>query len=267
VRAVTDKFLADRGTHLAAMLAYFALLSFVPLLFIAVSLLGLVDEQGESSLLIEQLRQAFPSSSVDDLLHAVRVIQERASELTAIGVVGLAWGSLGFFSALESAFNMVYGVPNRAFARQKGLMMMLVGAALAVLFVALLTGSLGVELVRRAGAGSWLAYLVAVPISTALILAFTWGAYRLITNVRLGWRETLPGALVATAMLEASFQVVPLFVRATGQLVSLQAFGSLLVLLLWLYLMANIIVLGAEVNVIRARRRSAATGQTAPLPA
>jgi len=253
-RAVLDKFLADRGTHLAAMLAYFALLSFVPLLFLALSVLGLVGEQGESSYLIEQLRKAFPESSVNDLIAAVREIQHRAGELTAIGLVGLVWGSLGFFSALESAFNIVYGVPNRRFAHGKGLMLLLVTASLAVLFVALLVSSVGVDLGRRAGAGAWLAYLVGIPVSGALVLAFTWSAYRLITNVPVTWRETLPGALVASALLVGSFQIVPVFVRATTAIVSLQAFGGLLVMLVWLYLMANLLVLGAEVNVIRRRR-------------
>ena len=131
---------------------------------------------------------------------------------------------------------------------------LVVGAALALLLVALLVGSFGVEAARRAGVGSWLAFLVAIPVSTGLVLAFTWGAYRLITNVPLSWRSTLPGALVATALLQASFQVVPLFVRATAQLVSLQAFGGLLLMLVWLYLMANVLVLGAEVNVVYAQR-------------
>jgi membrane protein len=230
------------------MIAYFALLAFVPLLFISLSVLGLVGEQDESSFLIEQLRRAFPESSVDDLVSAVREIQQRAGELTLIGLVGLVWGCLGLFSALESAFNVVYGVPNRPFARQKGLMLVLVAGAQVLLFVGLLAASVGVDLADRAGTGRWLAYLVAIPVSVALVLGFTWSAYRLITNVRLGWRETLPGALAATVVLEASFQVVPVFVRATEAIVSLQAFGSLLVLLVWLYLMANVLVLGAEVN-------------------
>ncbi len=240
------------------MIAYFALLSFIPLLFLAISLLGVIGEQDESSFLVAQLRHAFPESSVDDVVTAVTEIQRRASELTLLGIVGLAWGSLGFFSALESAFNIVYGVRNRAFARQKALMIVLVGAALALLLVALLVGSLGVDLARRAGVGSWLAYLVAIPISTCLVLGFTWGAYRLITNVPLSWRSTFPGALVATVLLQASFQVVPQFVRTTGQLVSLQAFGGLLLMLVWLYLMANVLVLGAEVNLVYARRRATA---------
>ena len=45
------KFFADRGTHLAAMVAYFALLSFVPLIFLALSLFGLAHraDAGTSS--------------------------------------------------------------------------------------------------------------------------------------------------------------------------------------------------------------------------
>ena len=44
------KFFRDRGTHLAAMIAYFALLSFVPLIFLALALLGLADQAGRVEL-------------------------------------------------------------------------------------------------------------------------------------------------------------------------------------------------------------------------
>jgi uncharacterized BrkB/YihY/UPF0761 family membrane protein len=49
------KFFADRGTHLAAMIAYFALLSFVPLLFLALALLGLVHQADENSFFVREL--------------------------------------------------------------------------------------------------------------------------------------------------------------------------------------------------------------------
>jgi uncharacterized BrkB/YihY/UPF0761 family membrane protein len=50
-------------------------------------------------------------------------------------------------------------------------------------------------------------------------------------------------------LLQVSFQALPAFVRLTsGDLVTLQAFGGLVLLLFWLYLMANVLVLGAEVN-------------------
>jgi membrane protein len=236
-----SKFLADRGTHLAAMIAYFALLSFVPLLFLALSLIALAGQQSESSYLIEELRRSFPASSVDRLLDVVRSI---------IGGIGLLWASLGFFSVLESAFNIVYGLPNRSFIRQKTLVLVLVAGSLVVLFVALVVGSIGVKLTKDAGvAGGVLSYVYALALSTALIFGLLWSLYNLLTNAALSWRETLPGALIAAILLQLSFQALPIFVRATsGELVALQAFGGLVLLLVWLYLMANIIVIGAEVN-------------------
>jgi membrane protein len=260
VHAIIRKFLADRGTHLAAMIAYFAILAFVPLLFLALSLLAFAGEQDESSLLVEELERAFPENSVENILDAVAEIQEQATELSVIGGIGLIWAALGFFSVLESAFNIVYGLPNRPFIRQKSLVLMLTAASLIVLFLALVISSVGVELVQRAGvAEGFLSYLYALLVSTALLLGMTWSLYRLLTNTPLTWRETLPGAIVAALLLQASFQILPLFVRLSNELIALQAYGGLVLLLVWLYVMANILVLGAEVNwwVTRGRRRDA----------
>ena len=63
----------------------------------------------------------FPENSVENILDAVTEIQEQATELSIIGGIGLLWAALGFFSVLESAFNIVYGLPNRPFIRQKSL--------------------------------------------------------------------------------------------------------------------------------------------------
>ena len=260
MRQIVSKFLADRGTHLAAMIAYFALLSFVPLLFLALSLIALAGQQSESSYLIEELRRSFPATSVDRLVDVVHSIQEQATPLSIIGGVALLWASLGFFSVLESAFNIVYGLPNRSFIRQKLLVLVLVAGSLAVLFAALIVSSVGVELTKDAGvAGPVLSYVYALVVSTALIFGLLWTLYNLLTNAALTWRETFPGALLAALLLQASFQILPLFVRLTSsELVALQAFGGLVLLLFWLYVMANVLVFGAEVNWWLTRGRAAA---------
>ena len=64
------KFFADRGTHLAAMVAYFALLSFVPLTFLALSLLGLVHRADASDFLVKELSRAFPTQLAQEHPHA-----------------------------------------------------------------------------------------------------------------------------------------------------------------------------------------------------
>ena len=247
--AVVEKFLADRGTHLAAMIAYFALIAFVPLLFLTLSLLAVAGEQDESSYLVEQLRASFPAASVDRVLAVVEEVQESSTELGILGGVALVWAALGFFSVVESALNIVYGRSNRPFIRQKAFVLALTAGGLAVLFVGLIVGSVGVRLASRtAVVGGALAYVYGIAISTALVLVFTWSIYTLLTNERLRWRETFPGAAFAAVVLQASFQLLPIFVRATSGLLALQAFGGLVLLLLWIYLMANVLVFGAEVN-------------------
>ena len=68
--------------------------------------------------------------------------------------------------------------------------------------------------------------------------------------------DVLPGALAATVALALTFQVLPLYLEAVVGSPGLQAFGGPVILLVWLYVMANVIVLGAELNWWFARRRA-----------
>ncbi len=259
MRQLFEKFFADRGTHLAAMIAYFALLSFVPLLFLALALLGLAGRADESSFLVTELNKAFPTSSVESILSVVRSIQSNAATLGIVGGLFLGWTSLSLFSVLESAFNIVYGKPNRSFLHGKLIAVLLLVGSLVTLFVGLLVGSVGYEVLKRfAGevfGNAYVAYTSSIVISTVSVFVFLFSVYYLLTNEKLSVREVLPGAIVATAALEASFQVLPLYLRLSKNVIALQAFGAPALLLVWLYVMANVIVFGAEVNWWLARGR------------
>src|SRR2546428_7797662 len=149
MREVFRKFFADRGTHLAAMIAYFALLSFVPLLFLAFALLGLTGRANESSYLVTELKRAFPGSSVSSLVAVVRTIQRNATTLGIVGGAALLWASLSLFSVLESALNIVYGRPNRSFVRGKTVAFLFMLGSLVTLFVGLVVGSIGLDPLKR----------------------------------------------------------------------------------------------------------------------
>jgi len=259
MREVFSKFFADRGTHLAAMIAYFALLSFVPLLFLALAGLGFAGRADESSFLVTELNKAFPQSSVDGIVKVVRSVQDNAATLGVIGAVFIGWTSLSLFSVLESAFNIVYGKPNRSFLHGKLVAVTLLVGSLVTLFVGLLAGSVGYRVFRRFAGGffenEYVAYGVSILISTASVFIFLFAVYYLLTNEKLTFREVLPGTIVATIVLEASFQLLPLYLRISNDVIALQAFGAPALLLVWLYLMANVIVFGAEINWYRARGR------------
>lgn len=255
------KFFADRGPHLAAMIAYFALLSLVPLVFCALALLGLAGRPDESSYLVTELKKVFPGSSVASIVRVVEAIQENAAALGIVGGLFLLWTSLSLFNVLESAFNIVYSRPNRSFLHGKALAVLFLVGSLVVLFAGLLVGSIGFDVLKRFAPGfvgnDYVAYGLSVLISMVGVFLFLFATYYLLTNERLTLREVLPGALTATVVLEATFQVLPAYLRLSQDVIALQAFGGPAILLVWLYVMANVIVFGAEVNwwLARGRRR------------
>ena len=264
--AILRKFFADRGTHLAAMIAYFALLSFVPLLFLSLSLLGAADQADQNSFFVRELARTFPGASLDSILHAVQGIRANSRALGLVGGAFLLWSSLSLFSVLESAFNIVYDRPNRPFLRGKALASLMMVGSLAFLFVSLVIGSVGSELLKRhLGLANNAVYAYALAIGASLVGVFVFlaSAYVVLTNVRLTWREVLPGALVAAVVLEATFQLLPAFVRISKHNPVLQTLSGPAVLLVWLYVMANVIVIGAEVNYFR--RYGAATSSERPV--
>jgi membrane protein len=267
-RQLAHKFFADRGTHLAAMVAYFALLSFVPLVFLALALFGLAHRADASSFFVKELTRAFPGASVDSIVTLVRRVQNNAAALGIIGGIGLLWSSLSFFSALESAFNIVYGLPNRRFLHGKGIAAALMASVLATLFVSLVVGAFGGSVLKhhlRFADSTAVADIVSFGASLAGVFVFLLVIYRWLPNTQVSWREALPGAIACSVFLEASFLALPFFVRHANVNVTLRTLGGPAILLLWLYVMANVIVFGAELNWWWRERRREPEPETLPV--
>ena len=90
----------------------------------------------------------------------------------------------------------------------------------------------------------------AVSIAASLlgVFAFLVATYRWLPNTPMRFREALPGAVAGAVVLEASFQALPVFVRFADVNVTLRTLGGPAILLIWLYVMANVIVFGGEIN-------------------
>ena len=250
-RQLVNKFFADRGTHLAAMVAYFALLSFVPLVFLALSLLGLAHRAEASDFFIKELKHAFPGTSLDSIVTLVHHVQNNAAALGIIGGVGLLWSSLSFVSALESALNIVYGLPNRRFFHGKGIAAALMAGVLTTLFVSLVVGAFGGSVLKhhlRFADSAAVADIVSFGASLTGVFVFLLVIYRWLPNTHVSFREALPGAILGSVALEVSFLALPFFVRHASVNVTLRTLGGPAILLLWMYVMANVIVFGGELN-------------------
>jgi membrane protein len=250
--AAFGRFFAMRGTHLAAMVAYFALASFVPLVFLALSTLGLIGRVDESTALVSYLEDVLPGRSVDEIVQIVGTVQDNARTLGIVGAVALLWSSLSLFSALESAFNIVYERPNRSFLRGKALAAAYMSVWLVAMLAGLGIGTLGTDLLSRYApdvvGNSWVALGLSTGLSALVLLVFLGSAYYRLTNAYMNHWEALPGAALAAVVLVVTLQGLPLFLRVSSGLVALQALGTTFLLLVWFYVMANVIVFGAVFN-------------------
>src|SRR5262249_39318788 len=243
------------------MIAYFALLSFVPLSFIGIALLGFSGHARESDSLVRKLGYVFPDKSLGTIAKTVNSLEAHATALGIIGILFLIWTSLSLFSALESAFNLVYGRPNRPFLRGKVYAIALLSGMLVLLFAGLAIGSFGFGVLDRiapgVGQNSVIAYAVPVVVSSLAVFGFLLCVFYFLTNVEHTFWDVLPGALLTTIVLEGTFQALPIYLHVARDSTPQRAFGGPVILLVWLYLMANVIVLGAEYNWWRATRAPA----------
>ena len=245
------------------MVAYFALLSFVPLVFLTLSLFGLAHRAHASDFFIRELKHAFPGTSVNNIINLVHRVQNNAAALGIIGGIGLIWSSTSFFSALESALNIVYGLPNRRFLHGKGLAAALMATVLTTLFVSLVVGAFGVSVLQhhlRFADSSAVAYILTFGASFAGVFIFLLVVYTWLPNTEVTWRDALPGAIAGAVVLEASFLALPFFVRHASVNVTLRTLGGPAILIVWLYVMANVMIFGGELNWWwRERKREAAS--------
>src|SRR4029079_10943767 len=130
-------------------------------------------------------------------------------------------------------------------------------------------GAVGVEVLKREAPGfvsnAVVAYIVSIAVSLAGGFLFLVAISLFLPTADVTLRDAIPGAVVAGILLEASFQVVPVFVRLADVNPVRRVLGGPAILLLWLYVMANVIVFGAELNWWESERRQLRREEPAPL--
>jgi uncharacterized BrkB/YihY/UPF0761 family membrane protein len=130
--------------------------------------------------------------------------------------------------------------------------------SLVTLFASLVIGSFGTGVLNRHVPGfegnNTVSWLVSTSVSLLGVFVFLATSYYVLTNVDLHWTEVLPGSVVAALLLELTFQGQRYFIQITNENPVIQTLSGSAVLLVWLYVMANVIVFGAEVNWWRGGR-------------
>lgn len=254
IAAVIKKFGDDQAGQLAALIAYYGFVSLFPLLLVFVTVLGFVlqgNQSAQDSVLHSTLSQ-FPviGQQLQTNVHSLK-----GSGLSlAIGLIGSLLAGLGITGATQNAFNQVWYVPHKH--RPDFLKTRLRGVALLVLLGVLVIVSTVVAGFVTAGGQSIGAIVLGVLIAFIVNVMLFFAAFRLLTVREVVTRDLIPGVLVAAVLWQILQHVGGYYVdhvvrhaQATSGL-----FAFVLGLLAWLYLGAQVTLLAAEINVVRAKR-------------
>jgi membrane protein len=249
--AVVRKFGNDQAGSLAALIAYYAFFSIFPLLLVFTTILAFVL-QGNNELyndVTTSVLARFPV--VGDELHA-HALSGKVTALV-IGLLTSLLGGLGVTMAAQNAFDKIWAVPFKDrpdFLRKRlrGLLLLLCLGLLFVLSTAV-TGvvtTIGGPLVKVAG--------------YALTLAVNFGLY--VTAFRFLTTKTIPtsrlwlGAAVGSVFLTILSLVGGIYVKHVISHASntYGTFATVIGLLVWLHLIAQLTLYAAEINTVVVRR-------------
>jgi membrane protein len=242
----------------AGGVAYFSLLSLFPALAAGVALFGIVADPRAVTGLMEQAAVFLPPE-------AATIITDQLVRLTSAGRGALGWGALIALAlalwsasrstmALMAALNIAYGESEkRGFVRlyATGLLLTLGGILFAILSLALVAALPVVIGFLDLPAGlRWAISLVKWPVLAALILAGLAVVYRIVpSRAPARWRWVTPGALAATALWIIGSVGFSIYVGNFGSYnETYGSLGAVVVLMLWMYLSAYVVLLGAELN-------------------
>ena len=250
--AVIKKFGDDQAGNLAALMAYYAFFSIFPLLLVFTTILGFVLQGNDK--LYDDVRNSvlgqFPV--VGDQLQAGQ-LSGKATALV-LGLITALWAGLGVTMAAQRAFDRVWAVPfkdrpNFVHSRVRGLLLLI---CLGIMFVAsaaattLATTVFGGALAKIGG------YAITLGVNFCLYVL----AFRFLTSAIIPTRSLWLGAGVGALFLSVMQLVGTIYVKRVISHASntYGTFATVIGLLVWLHLIAQLTLYAAEINVVVVRR-------------
>lgn len=265
--AFWHKAYTDNVTGMAAMVAYNMMLSVFPLALVGLFVAGRVleSEQIEASV-VDDLQRLFPDATESTLVDGLRRVRESSTTVGVVAVVAATWFSGSFWGALDTAFCRIYHRDCRSWVRQKlfGMGMLLVVLLFFVASVSIpaLQGLVvgGAEDLPL-GLGEIRGFVYGVSLAGGLVLLFAilCLVYATVPRGPIPWRCVWPGAALALlTMAIVDYVFFPLYLSNVTTLRIGTSFVFVLIVLVWFYALALILLTGAVVNELRFEARRGA---------
>ncbi len=276
VKRTVQAYGEDNAPLLAAALAYFSVFSLAPLLVVLIALLvffGAGEAQATVLRLITDVIGAQGAATVATMIES-QAAAGGGAIATATGVAVLLFGATNLFAQIERVLNVVWGArPQHAShlasakhivmtrVRSLGLIAAIGGLMLAAFLLTTVAGAAIAAVGDALPGGAWLWRTVNRLVAFgALVLVFAL-LFKLLPNAHVPWRATWIGATTTAVLFVLGSQLFGVYISNVAVASAYGAAGSLVVLLLWVYVSAQMLLLGAELTCELARARSLPGGE------
>jgi membrane protein len=251
--ATWKKFGDDQAGNLAALIAYYAFFSLLPLLLVGVTILDLVsqhDPQLRSQLFAALGRYPVIGPQLQSHAHGL----SGTGLALFFGALLTLFGARGVAVAMQNAANAVWEVPRFrrpkvpwSLLRSLGLMAVIGPGMLATITLSGYAGGIG-HLGGAAGR------ITATAVSLLLNVGLFWIGFRLATAHEVATADLRLSAVLAAVAWQVLQLLGGYFLSHFKSASAYGAFGVVLGLLAWFFLQAQITLYVAELNVVRVRR-------------
>ena len=259
VKRAGQGFVRDKSPRIAAALSYYATVALAPLLIVAIAVLGLLMESTASRAFLVAQATNFAGPQVGKLIGTILAGAGNgvgSGAAAVIGIVAAVIGAAGGFWQLQDALNTVWNVSKKPEPGIKGIVVSRLPSFLMLVVVVMLLftsavastifGSLNFPLLGAGTRPSWLLESANVVISLGVLtLAFA-AVYKVLPDADVPWRDVWFGAGLTAALFTIGKTVLGVYLGHSAVASAFGAAGSLVLLLIWVYYSAQVVLFGAE---------------------
>ncbi len=256
--ALKREWSKDRVGDVAGMVTFRGVLALFPFVLFLVALAGFLIDPAKAAELIDQLSKIAPGAVTQILGERVRSIaQSDSTGLLTVSIVVAIWSASGGMTALMRALNTTYGVEeSRKWWKVRGVALGMTFFAAALALAAALIAVAAPPLAKAIGGplGSLLLW-GRLPVA-GLLMMFLWACfYYFLPDVEQRFRFITPGSVVGVVLWVIASWGFSVYVSNFGKYeVTYGALGGVVVMLLWMWISAQVVLLGAEINAVVEHR-------------
>lgn len=245
----------------AAAMSYFGLLTLFPALLV---LLVTGNRFAAGSEALTRIVEIYPGSR-EFLRATIKSLKDVGWGGLVSALVVTLWAGSWVFAVIERALNRIWGTRPRAFLHGRALTLGMIGAVGVLLIVSVfltsilvglqqLIGQLPLRVVNRS---AWLAFVgnafwqSLFAITGALVTVALFAVvYRLVPNGRVTLRDTLPSAVLAGLLWEASKYIFASSLQYFHYDEIYGSVGAVVAVLTWSYVSSLVLMFGAQLSVV-----------------